>query len=187
MTVTEFNRTFELAKAAYPHNVLQNPDVLKIVRSRLLSQITEEMILMQRASEIGVTITDEELEKAIADIKKDYPENIFEQTLLEQAIPYRSWKKGLKIRLLKEKIISEELLDNVRISAEDISKYIDENLTGGDDDLSLRKQSTHLDEAIIERLRRERAEAAYRSWMKSLQERYTIEINKAQWEKIASS
>nr|MBC8391901.1 SurA N-terminal domain-containing protein [Deltaproteobacteria bacterium] len=87
MTVADFNRTFELAKAAYPHNVLQNEAVLKIIRSRLLSQITEEMILMQRAAEIQVSVTDEELEKAISDIKRDYPDGVFKQTLLECAVP----------------------------------------------------------------------------------------------------
>jgi len=187
MTVADFNRTFELAKAAYPHNVLQNEAVLRIIRSRFLSQITEEMILMQRADEIQVSVTDEELEKAISDIKRDYPDGVFNQTLLEYAVPYPSWKQGLKIRLLKEKVVAKELLENVRISAEDISKYIEKHVNSEEDDLNFREGSKDLNEAIIHRLRREKAEAAYRSWIKNLQEKYTIEINRAQWEKIASS
>ena len=187
MTVADFNRTFELAKAAYPHNVLQNEAVLKIIRSRLLSQITEEMILMQRAAEIQVSVTDEELEKAISDIKKDYPDGVFKQTLLEYAVSYPSWKQGLKIRLLKEKVVAKELLENVRISAEDISKYIEEHVNDEEDDLNFSEGSKELNEKIIHRLRREKAEAAYGSWIKALQEKYIIEINRTQWEKIASS
>jgi hypothetical protein len=33
-------------------------------------------------------------------------------------------------------------------------------------------------------LRRKKAEEAYTSWIKDLQTRYTIEINRVQWEKI---
>ena len=187
MTVADFNRTFELAKAAYPHNVLQNKAVLRTIRSRLLSQITEEMILMQRAAEIQVSVTDEELEKAISDIKRDYPDGVFNQTLLEYAIPYPSWKQGLRIRLIKEKVVAKELLENVRISAEDISKYIEKHVNSEEDDLNFKEGPNDLNEAIIHRLLREKAEAAYRSWIKNLQEKYTIEINRAQWEKIASS
>ena len=71
LTVLDFNKAFEIAKAAYHHNAMQDPAVLREARLRLLNQMTEEMIIMKRAQEIGVEVSKEEIDKAIADIKGD--------------------------------------------------------------------------------------------------------------------
>ena len=125
MTVVDFNRVFELAKTAYPHNALKDPVILKTFQFRLLSQLTEEVMLLERAKEINITVSDAEVEKAISEIKKDYPEGVFEETLLEQAVSYPAWKKAMKIRLIKEKVVAKELEEHVIITAGDISNYIE--------------------------------------------------------------
>jgi len=42
-------------------------------------------------------------------------------------------------------------------------------------------------ETIIKNLRRKKIEEAYKPWIKKLQKKYIIEINKAQWKKITVS
>jgi hypothetical protein len=142
------------------------------------------MILLERAKELQIYISDSELEESIADIKADYPEGIFEETLLENAVSYHSWKEGLKNRLIKEKVISQELEANITITHDDISKYYKEHY--GKEGLQSGREEGIEDksELIIKNLRRKKAEEAYTSWIKDLQTRYTIEINRAQWEKI---
>jgi hypothetical protein len=58
MTVVDFNRALELAKTAYPHNALKDPVVLKTLQFRLLSQLTEEVMLLERAKEMSITVSD---------------------------------------------------------------------------------------------------------------------------------
>ena len=123
VTVLDFNRAFEIAKAAYPHNAMQRPADIRDVQLRLLNQMTEEMILLERAKELGIIISDSEVEKTISEIKGDYPENVFNQMLLEYAVPYHSWKKGLVIRLLMEKVVAKELGEQIVLTPDDISKY----------------------------------------------------------------
>jgi hypothetical protein len=191
MTVGDFNRAFELAKTAYPHNALKDPITLKTLQFRLLSQLTEEVMLIERAKEMNITVSDTEVEEAIAEIKKDYPEGVFEETLLEQAVSYPAWKKGMKIRLLKEKVIAKELEENVTITAGDISNYIEKqnNYDGSEDGLEteLKEQSEDTNEMIIKHLRRKKSEEAYQTWIKNLQKKYIIEINKEKWKKITNS
>ena len=43
--------------------------------------------------------------QAAAEIKKDYPEDTFEKTLLEFAVSYESWETRLRNRLLMEKVV----------------------------------------------------------------------------------
>ena len=90
VTVLDFNKAFEIAKTAYSHNVMQNPVAFKEAQLRLLNQMTEELILLERARELNISVSDQELDKTIAKIKSDYPDDVFEEVLLEYAVSYQS-------------------------------------------------------------------------------------------------
>lgn len=182
VTVLDFQRTFETAKSAYPHDITQESPVYREVKQQLLNQIIEELLVVQRAKELNITFTDKELGDAVEQIKRDYPEGEFEQMLLEYAISYKLWEKGLRTRLLMEKVITEDLKNNIAVTPDDLSKYYSENLKNGSGDLS-GKQAT---EAAIKNLRNAKAESAYKAWINELQRKYKIEINKKQWDKIIS-
>jgi hypothetical protein len=184
LTVFDFNKAFEMAKTAYPHNVMQDPVALRESRLRLLKQLTEQMLILERAQELGIETSELEVEKTISDIKKDYPENVFEQTLLDYAVPYNAWEEGLKKRLLIEKVINEELSGKITITPEEISKYYEGYYKGDGLTSDFEDRSKNINEIIITNLRRKKLEEAYKSWIKKLQKKYTIEVNKVQLEKI---
>lgn len=184
LTVFDFNKAFEMAKTAYSHNVMQDPVVLRESRLRLLDQMTEQMLIMERAQELGIETSELEVEKTISDIKKDYPEDVFEQTLLEYAVPYNVWEEGLKKRLLLEKVVNEELSGKITITPEEISKYYEGYYKGDGLTSDFEDRSKNINEIIITNLRRKKLEEAYKPWIKKLQKKYTIEVNKVQLEKI---
>lgn len=184
VTVQEFNKAFEITKAAYSHKDVQNTDGVKEARLRLFNQMAEELVILERAKELGIEISDSELEKAVADIKEDYPDDVFEETLLEYAVPYNSWEKGLKNRLLMEKVVAKELGEQIVITADDISKYYeehhkDDSLTSDSDEIQ-----KDINKTILKHLRRKKLEESYKSWIKNLKQKYKIEINKEEWTKI---
>ena len=183
ITVADFNKAFEIAKHAYPHNSIQQPDVIREVRLRLVQQMTEEMILLQRAEELGVTIQDSEVEKTLEELKQDYPDNVFQEILLEYAIPYKSWREGLKTRLLMEKVIAKELGDKIEITQDDISKYYEEHFKDDDTSPDETGVSEDINNNIKNILRKEKMEKAYASWIKQLENNYAVEINKKELEK----
>ena len=184
ITVADFNKAFEFAKNAYPHNRIQRSDVIREARLRLIQQMAEEMILLERAEELGITITDSQVEKALSDIKRDYPDNVFQEILLEYAIPYQSWKEGLKTRLLMEKVITQELGDKIEISHADISKYYEEHFKDDNTSPDVKAVSKDINNIIIKILRKEKMEKAYASWIKKLRNKYAVEINKKELEKM---
>ena len=184
ITVADFNKAFEIAKNAYPQNSIQRPDVNREVRLRLIQQMTEEMILLERAEELGITMTDSQVEKALRDIKKDYPDNVFQEILLEYAIPYQSWKEGLKTRLLMEKVITQELGDKIEITHDDISKYYEEHFKDDNTSPDVKAVSKDINNIIIKILRKEKMEKAYALWIKKLRNKYAVEINKKELEKM---
>ena len=187
ITVLDFNRAFEIAKVSYLHSALQQPAAVRETQLRFVKQMTEEMILLERARDLGIKITDAEVKKAIEDIKRDYPDNVFDQILLEYAVPYHSWEKGLETRLLMEKVVAKELGDQIAVTPDDISKYYEEHYKNDKMTSDIKEVSKDLNEIIIKNLRRKKIEKAYKPWIKKLQKKYIIEINKAQWEKIIIS
>lgn len=187
LTVLEFNQAFEISKTAYPHDLRYEPDDFKNAQLRLLNQLMVEMIILERAEELGLYISDEELEEAVADIKKDYPEDTFEKTLLEYAVSYKSWEARLRNRLLMEKVVDSELKNQVVITPEDIAQYYQKNFKAKTPDKDPVAKIDDINEMIIKHLRRKKREEAYQKWMKELKQQYNIEINSSQWERISGS
>ena len=183
-TIDNFNMAFEIVRAAYSYNALKSSANLKKARLNLLNQLVEQMIILERAGEQNICISDSEVEEVIEEIKKDYPEGEFDKTLLEYAISYQSWKEALKNRLLIEKVIIAELEEKVVITPESISEYYEKNYDRFFLNFGSKEDSANMNEFIIKHLRKENAEEAYNGWIKKLRKNYKIEINKEQWEKI---
>jgi len=189
VTVAEFQQALEVAKAAYPHNTIQNPEDYREAQLRLLNQMTEELILLERAEELNVTISQEEVERTIAEIKADYPDDVFEDMLLEYAVSYKAWKEGLRTRLLMEKLVEQELSHQIAITPEEIAKYYRKHYgeDAGTPGQEMTDHSRQIDEIIVKQLRRQKIEKAYKDWIEEIQRHYSIEIDQDHWEQILSS
>lgn len=185
-TIDDFNRAFEIVKAAYPHNALKSSTHLREAQLSLLNQMIEQMIILERAGEQNICISDSEVEEVIAGIKKDYPDGEFDKALLEYAISYQSWKEALKKRLLIEKVIAEELEEKVVITPEIISEYYKRNYERFFLNSGPKEEPANINEFIVKHLRKEKVEEAYKVWIKKLKKNYKIEINRNRWEEIAS-
>ena len=184
LMVLDFQREFEITKSAYSHNDIgQDASVYSDAKKQLLNKMVEELIIIERSKELNIIVTDSELEEAVRKIKGDYPESEFEKMLLEYAISYNLWEKRLRTRLLIEKVIAEDLKNNIQITPDDLSKYYHENIKNSADGKLAKEPVT---EIVIKNLRNLKAEEAYKVWFEGLQKKYKIEINNKQWEKILS-
>lgn len=189
VTVLEFEKAVELAKAAYPHRMFQEPRAQRAIQFRVLREMTEELILRQRARELGLSVSDAELNEAERQIRVDYPEGVFEETLLENAVSYSAWKEKLRSRLLAQKLIDQDLSSQIRISAQDVAAYYKAHREELDesDNPGLQPSPKAVDERIVKDLRRIKAEEAYGDWIDSLRQKYLIDLNISQWRRIAES
>jgi hypothetical protein len=185
VTILDFNEAFEISKIALTHGAGEQSEDLRKAQLRLLNELILEMILLERADEIGISVTDVELEGAVAAIKSDYPSGEFEKTLLEFAVSYETWESRLKTRLIMEKVIEKELENRITITPEDIAAYYKKNFQGKKGESDSIPASGDINEIIVKQLRREKAEEGYKTWIEELKTKYEIEINGEQWEKIA--
>jgi len=182
----EFLQAFELVKTAYPGSVDSDSPELQQARLKLLDEMTIDLILLQRARELGIAVSAAELEAAVDAVKADYPPGVFEQTLVEAALPFHAWKQRLRSRLLMEKLVDIELRPHVSISAEDITAYYQRNYGGKAAGAESDQKFERLKETLVADLRRAKTEEAFNAWMDGLRSRYPVEVNAALWERITA-
>ncbi|MCP4353364.1 MAG: hypothetical protein GY795_48565 [Desulfobacterales bacterium] len=186
MTPIDFKKALDIAKTAYPYDIVDNNDEYNKVKTELLKELCERMIVLERARELNITISDAEVEEDIADIKSGYPEGEFKKALLEAAVSYDSWKNERKARLLMQKVVAKELEQKIDVSDEDITGSYDndfrEKEPGSEPDS--KEISKDEREMIRKHLLIKKTEQAYKSWITNLRQKYTIKINEEQWKKI---
>lgn len=152
---------------------------------RLLSQITEELLLKEKAQSLNLTVNDAELDAAVRNIKSDYPEGTFEQVLLENAVSFDFWRQRLRARLLMNKVIEKELESNVIITPEDVASYYRQHYAGMSGGQSNSGGSgKDINEIIVRRLRKLKAEKAYKEWIKELQQTYPVQVDWEAWKTL---
>ncbi len=127
LTLAQFNEYFEVINMGFDREDDKDGIAIRQARLRFLLQLVEEMIILRRADELNLQISPQELGDAVLDFKKDYPETAFEDLLFKQAVPLEAWKERLRRRLLVEKVIRKELLNEDSATPEEIKDYYDKH------------------------------------------------------------
>ncbi len=186
ITVDAFNRAVEDTTADFPTDMDIDAEILADIRHRILNQLTERLILIERARELNIQISDPELEEVIASIKSDYPKGEFDQVLLEQAVSFHQWKSELRIRLLMEKVVDHELEPRIRITQEEISDYYEQHYRSSGSDPEKEEDVSSIDAIIVQQVRNSKKEAMYREWITALEKQYTLNVNQVAWDSIVT-
>lgn len=185
VTVAEFKRAVQAtAEEVFPGEQEIGAETQKELRIRVLNQLTEEMVISERGKEMGLAVADEELEKAIADIKADYPDDTFEKTLLENAVSFQAWKNKLATRLLIDKVIESELVDKVEITSQDVADYFQVHYPEG---VPEGENADEINKKIVRHLRHQKAEEMYQDWIEKLRQQYPADIDQRRWNRLVGS
>ena len=216
VTVSDYNKALSVAKTAYSFEVIQDKEAFKFIKLRILNQMIEEMVLMKMANEEQISVTDEELQQVVAAIREDYPDEEFENTLLENVVSYATWEKRLRKRLLMQKVIQNVLEPRVSVTPDEIEAYMNtlkeeeaEDTDGEKTSETTEKETVKSEntddegknasgengeeedkltnEKIIKELKRQKVEAIYKNWISEYKDKYKIKINDAEWAKIIGS
>lgn len=94
--------------------------------NEFIDRIVDDSLVLEYGKENGIALTEIELEKAIQNIVKDYPENSFNEMLLSRCIDYNEWKKRFSKHLLIKEIVKEKTASLPPISYHAIKSYYQE-------------------------------------------------------------
>ncbi len=185
VTVSEFKHAVDAsADEIFPGEQEVSAAARNDLRIRVLNQLTEELVISERGKTLGISVADEELQKAVAEIKADYPDDTFEKTLLENAVSFQAWKKKLAIRLLINKVIERELVDKVEITSQDVADYFQVHYPEG---VPEGENADEINQKIVRHLRHQKAEEMYQAWIENLRKSYPVDIDQQRWNRLADS
>ena len=94
--------------------------------NELVNRIVDDALVLEYGEKNGIFLNEIELEKAIKNIVKDYPENSFNEMLLSRCIDYNEWKERVSKHLLMKEIVKEQTASLPPISYHAIKSYYQE-------------------------------------------------------------
>ncbi|MBL0714196.1 MAG: SurA N-terminal domain-containing protein [Desulfosarcina sp.] len=124
VTVDGFKRDLNIYRTATGTDSDEDANVERELQIRFVRQMADQLVLLEHARAIGIDVTDRDLEIALEEIRRDYPDDVFEQLLLENAITLTEWKASLRTRLIIDRVIQQELEERIRISEEDMARFL---------------------------------------------------------------
>ncbi|MFH1351937.1 MAG: peptidyl-prolyl cis-trans isomerase [Pseudomonadota bacterium] len=95
------------------------------ILNKLIDRVLDEYLIIEYGRAQGITLAKNELETTIKDIKKDYPEKLFEEILLRNYIDFEDWKEELRRQLLINKIVAKAAEGIPPATFEEIKNYFD--------------------------------------------------------------
>ena len=102
------------------------PDVASQERfDSLVEILVDHYLVLEYGKQQGLSVSDEELENTVREIKKDYAEKDFQDLLLKGYIDYGEWKEGLREQLLIRKITKKASEAGPQVSIEEMKAYYD--------------------------------------------------------------
>lgn len=109
-----------------PRAFRDDPGKQKRLEEEILESLITEKILLQRAGELGLSISQTELERKSLDIRKDYGANFFD-LLVAQNVRYEDWREALRKEMLIEKLVTADVHAAVRVSEDEAEDYFQEH------------------------------------------------------------
>lgn len=128
ITLYDLNRTF----APYATNIraLKYPpekerQTLFQVRQDILEQLIESMLADQQVKQNQITVSENEINKAIERIKesRQFTDEQLRQGLASQGMTMEEYRQEIQEQILRNKLVNREVKAKIVITKEDIKKY----------------------------------------------------------------
>lgn len=107
---------------------LPSVSALREAYGEVLGQLIAQELVAQELATRGQEVSDEELEQAEATVRGDYPEEVFEQMLVEEFLDLKMWRKQLRYVCGVEKFQRLVLRPSIHLNYLEVEAYYREHL-----------------------------------------------------------
>jgi len=97
---------------------------------QVLDMMIAELLMQQRAAEIGIVVGDEDIEKAISDVEtqNNITREQLEQALIAQGLTMDRYRNQLTNQILRFKLMGREVQSKVDITRQEVRNYYQQHL-----------------------------------------------------------
>jgi foldase protein PrsA len=111
-----------LSPKAFPDSLNKR----EMLEEEILESMITEKIVLQRAREINLSVSNTELERKIIDIRKDYGNNFF-NLLISQNVRYEDWREELRKEMLFDKLVAIDVNAPIHVSDDEAEDYFNDH------------------------------------------------------------
>ncbi|GAB7078462.1 hypothetical protein JCM14635_01350 [Megalodesulfovibrio paquesii] len=127
ITVKELEAAYDLVSLGWGGQPAVTVSALREQYGEVLGQMVVQTVIEQELARRGAEVTQDELNKAEALVRMDYPPGEFERMLLEEYIDLAVWRRLLKANLALDKFMRKVLRAEVRLDPAEVMAYYKAN------------------------------------------------------------
>lgn len=100
-------------------------------RGEVLSSLIDNMIVKQKAAELGITVEEAEIDNAIAQILSDNNATLeqFRKELAKVNVSMQDYRNNLRNQILQSRLVGQQVRSRIVIVEEDIKEYYEKEYT----------------------------------------------------------
>lgn len=108
----------------------ENPTVDRLRRDygRIMADLIVRELVFEELDKAGLAVTDEEISRLEADIRADYPSEVFERMLFEENVDPDKWRESLANRIALEKFVDRLAAERIRVDVQEAADYYKEHV-----------------------------------------------------------
>jgi parvulin-like peptidyl-prolyl isomerase len=128
ITASEFAEALTNLKSKLSEDAPLEEDQARVMKLNLLNQLIDRKLLVSEAENLGITVSEEEIDSAVNGIIDEYPDReTFDEQVENGNIDLDQWRLEIEYKLLLEKLVESALSQEIEILPEEIETYYEEN------------------------------------------------------------
>ncbi len=127
ITAEVFNEKYNRFTLRFHLPVAESSSSVKELKLGFLKKLIESELLLQEAEVRNLTVTDEELDREISQLKEDYPKDTLNEVLERIGLKLEEWREDRKEKLLIDKLIKREIDSVIHVSDDEVREYYEAN------------------------------------------------------------
>lgn len=110
-----------------PPSPAPSEDEALAAKLRILDELIDQDILVERARTLNVQVTDAEADKAFNDRKSNMPDEAFQKELAQRSLTLDDMKRDLRREMTVQKLLEQEVASKILIGEDAVRRFYDEN------------------------------------------------------------
>jgi peptidyl-prolyl cis-trans isomerase SurA len=99
-----------------------------LAKLSVLNDLIVQDILLQKARDLKLEVSDSELDTAYAEARKDIPEDQFQQELTRRNLTAADMREGLRHQILADKVVEREVRSKIAVTDQDVNDFYKANI-----------------------------------------------------------
>lgn len=128
-----------------PPNATPSAEEALTAKLNVLNELIVQDLLIAKAAALKIEVPDTELNAAFDGIKKDVPEETFNQELSRRQLTPADMREGLRREMLVQKVLEKEVAAKATVSDQEITDFFNANKA----QFNLPEESYHLAQIVV--------------------------------------